>query len=110
MANLAGNLPYCHHRYAFFVSYLGTRYNGSQRLVARGKRGNQDTIQEAIEHSLENFMSVKKCRLTAASRTDKGVHALMNCYTLPLKDYEQPTERMKHEMNRILARRNHDIM
>lgn len=104
------NLPLCKYRYALFVSYFGTRYNGSQRLILRGSTGNQDTIQEAIEAGLQNFMPVKRCKLTAASRTDKGVHAHMNTFTLPLMDYGMPTEVLKTRLNKHLFKHKHDIL
>lgn len=110
MAALSGNWPLCAHRYALFVSYLGTKYNGSQRLIGRDQLGAQDTIQEALECSLQAFLPKIRCRLTASSRTDKGVHALMNCYTLPLMDYIYPTEEMKRLINSNLMRKSHDIM
>lgn len=110
MASRIGNLPLCKYRYALFVSYYGTRYNGSQRLIARGSTGEQDTIQEALEVALENFLPEKRCRLTAASRTDKGVHALINVWTLPLMDYGLPTETVKSRVNKNLALKKHDIL
>lgn len=110
MALATGCLPLCHHRYALFVSYLGSRYKGSQRLIKREDSGIQDTIQEAIEWSLESFLPKQKCRVTACSRTDRGVHALMNCYTLPLMDYQLPTEKIKRLANENLIRKNHDIV
>lgn len=110
MATKVGNLPLCKYRYALFVSYLGTKYYGSQRLIARGASGQQDTIQEALETGLEGFLPVNRCRLTTASRTDKGVHAFMNVWTLPLMDYGLPTETLKSRLNRFLALKKHDIL
>lgn len=106
---MSKNLPLCTHRYGLFVSYVGTRYNGSQRLTPRDKLNPQETVQEALEWSLENFLPKKRCRLTAASRTDKGVHALMNCYTLPLMDFNLTTEKFKRLTNENLIRKNHEI-
>lgn len=92
------------------VSYLGSKYMGSQRLTNREEPSNQNTVQEALEYSLESFLPKKRCKLTASSRTDRGVHALMNCYTLPLMDFEMPTEYVKKTMNRNLIKNLHDIM
>jgi tRNA pseudouridine(38-40) synthase len=92
------------------VSYIGTRYNGSQRLVNRNSTGVQDTIQEALEVSLESVFPKKRCCLTAGSRTDKGVHALMNCYTLPLMDFKLSTDKFKRLVNQSLLKRRHEIM
>lgn len=92
------------------VSYIGTKYKGSQRLVNRNSTGTEDTIQEALEASIEGVFPRSKCRLTAGSRTDKGVHALMNCYTMPLMDFKVPTDRFKRLVNNSLLKRHHEIM
>lgn len=104
------NLPLCTHRYFMMVSYIGTRYKGSQRLVKREATGQQDTIQEALEVALESTFARKRCCLTAGSRTDKGVHAMMNCYTLPLMDFAVPTDRFKRLVNQKLVKDCHEIM
>lgn len=105
------NLPLCTHRYTLLVSYIGSRYHGSQRLIKRGAiLGSQDTIQEALEASLESVFPKDKCRCTAGSRTDRGVHSLMSCYTLPLMDFSIPTEKIKRLANASLVRQKHDIM
>ena len=108
---MSSHLPLCTHRYALIVSYIGTRYNGSQRLINRNQqKGDQDTIQEALEASIESVIPKDKCRLTAGSRTDKGVHSLMSCYTLPLMDFTCPTEKMKRLSNLYLLKRHHEIV
>lgn len=107
MANVASLVS---HRYAIFVSYLGTRYNGSQRLRARGEFGVDATIQEALETACEGFFPRKRCKLTAASRTDKGVHALRNCFTFPLMEANLPTEKLKLLANENLIKDKHDIV
>lgn len=92
------------------VSYLGSKYLGSQRQVARDKVSTQSTVQEAIEWSLETFLPKKRCKITSSSRTDRGVHAHMNCFSLPLMDFEMPTEYMKRKVNETLAGDYHDIV
>lgn len=109
MAVPAGNLPLCTHRYLMMVSYLGSKYNGSQRLTGRDEECTQNTVQEALEWSLEKFMPKKRCRITTSSRTDRGVHALMSCYTLPLMDFDTPTERIRKSLNYHLIKNRHDI-
>lgn len=104
------HLPLCKYRYSLFVSYLGTKYHGSQRQCSRKQEGVQDTIQEALEWSLEQLIPKKMARITASSRTDSGVHALMNCYTLPLMDHDYPTERIKRVANTHLVKKLHDIV
>lgn len=110
MATIAKNLPLCTHRYTLFVSYLGSKYNGSQRQINRETLGVKNTVQEALEWSLETCFDVKKCRVTSSSRTDKGVHALMNCFTLPLMDFSTPTEKVMQMANKRLANEQHEIV
>ena len=110
MSSLPSTLPLCPHRYALFVSYLGARYNGSQRLIGRGESSDEKTIQEAIECALENVFPKKRCKLTAGSRIDKGVHALMNCFSLPLMDFSISTEKLKRVTNLQLQQKIQDIM
>lgn len=93
-----------------FVSYIGTHYRGSQRLVRREQDNKEETVSEALEGAFEKFMHKKKCIVTASSRTDKGVHALMNCFTLPLMDFQMPTEKLKRLTNYHLARKSHSIV
>jgi tRNA pseudouridine38-40 synthase len=54
---------------ALIVEYDGTRFHGFQ-LQARG-----NTVQEELEQAIEAFTG-EDLRVTAASRTDAGVHAL----------------------------------
>ena len=54
---------------ALIVEYDGTRFHGFQ-LQARG-----NTVQEELEQAIEAFTG-EELRVTAASRTDAGVHAL----------------------------------
>lgn len=110
MATIVKNLPLCTHRYVLFVSYLGSKYNGSQRQVKRETQGVQNTVQEALEWSLETCFEEKRCRATSSSRTDKGVHALMNCFTLPLMDFSTPTEKVMRMANKRLADKHHEIV
>ena len=104
------SLPLCRYRYALVVSYIGTKYYGSQRLSSRGGASGLPSIQESIELGLENYFSKKQSRLTAASRTDRGVHALMNMYTLPLMDYKAPTSKILALVNGHLMKNNAEIM
>lgn len=110
MTQVVKNLPHCTHRYAIFVSYLGTKYRGSQRLTNREQTTNHDTIQEALEWSMESFLPKIKCRITSSSRTDRGVHALINCFTLPLMDFKLATDKFKSNTNQNLMSKNHDIL
>jgi Pseudouridylate synthase len=60
-------------RYFLEVSYLGTRYAGSQ------VQANAVTVQWELEKALETFFR-KPVVLTGSSRTDAGVHALQNFF------------------------------
>ena len=51
------------------ISYLGTAYVGWQH------QENGPSVQEAVENALEQALG-EKVRVTGASRTDSGVHAL----------------------------------
>lgn len=110
MTAITKNLPLCTHRYALFVSYLGTKYNGSQRLTNREDDTTQDTVQEALEWSLEKFLPKNRCRITSSSRTDRGVHAFINCFTLPLMDFKLSTDKFKSNANDVLLNKRHDIV
>jgi tRNA pseudouridine38-40 synthase len=55
------------------VSYTGTGYHGWQ------KQASVVTVQGIIEYALEKFFK-KKINITAASRTDSGVHAFGNVF------------------------------
>ncbi len=56
-------------RFRATVEYDGTPYKGFQR------QANGHSVQQAIEEAIEAFCGVE-VRLTAAGRTDTGVHAL----------------------------------
>jgi tRNA pseudouridine38-40 synthase len=60
-------------RYFISVSYVGTRYAGSQ------VQDNGQTIQGALEHCLA-ILFRQPVGLTGSSRTDAGVHAKKNYY------------------------------
>ncbi len=60
-------------RYFLKLSYKGTAFNGFQ------VQQNAITIQSEVENALEIFYK-EKISLTGSSRTDAGVHALMNFF------------------------------
>ncbi len=53
---------------ALKIEYLGTHYHGWQR------QGGLPSVQQAVEEALFLFLG-EQVRITAAGRTDKGVHA-----------------------------------
>jgi len=61
------------NRYFLTVRYVGTRYGGFQ------VQDNAQTIQGEVEKVMGIFLR-QPIELTGSSRTDAGVHALMNCF------------------------------
>ena len=55
-------------RLAVIIEYEGTRYHGFQYQT------NASSVQEELENSIERLTG-RKTRITAAGRTDAGVHA-----------------------------------
>ena len=58
-------------------SYIGTSFSGSQQQVVAGSQIVR-TVQGIIEQAFQCIKLVDRSRLTLASRTDAGVHALAN--------------------------------
>ena len=59
-----------HHR--LVISYKGTRYFGWQD---QGTSNPKRTVQASIQQILERICKYQSCTISAASRTDSGVHA-----------------------------------
>ena len=59
-----------HHR--LVISYKGTRYFGWQDLGTGQKK---PTVQASIHQILKKICKYQNCTISAASRTDSGVHA-----------------------------------
>jgi len=59
-----------HHR--LVISYKGTRYFGWQEL---GTSEQKPTVQASIHQILKKICKYQSCTISAASRTDSGVHA-----------------------------------
>ncbi len=59
-----------HHR--LVISYKGTRYFGWQDL---GSNNQRPTVQANIHQALSKICKHQSCTISAASRTDAGVHA-----------------------------------
>ncbi len=81
-------------RYFLECAYLGERYSGWQR------QPNADSVQAMLESALSTLLGVKT-PLTAAGRTDAGVHARM----MPAHfDSEAPLDagELAHRLNRFL--------
>src|SRR5699024_2603732 len=60
-------------RFLITLSYDGTNYKGFE------SQPGMYTIQEQIENALTKINNGKKTTFTSSGRTDKGVHAKMQC-------------------------------
>ena len=79
-------------RYLITLSYDGTNYNGYQTQPGK------NTIQEKIEEALTKINAGKKTTFTSSGRTDKGVHAKMQCGHADL-DVNITEYKLKRAMN-----------
>jgi tRNA pseudouridine38-40 synthase len=60
------------HHYRVVISYKGSNYFGWQEL---GDESNKPTIQGTLSQALRKICNYADCTVSAASRTDAGVHA-----------------------------------
>ena len=94
-------------KYAIIHGYFGQNYSGNQ------KNPGVHTVEEELENALykEKFISpcnygdLKKVDWMRASRTDKGVSAIMNVVSVKLHKYPNMDEiDMKEKLNKILPK------
>ena len=85
-------------RIRLIIEYDGTNYLGWQ------SQKNKQTVQDAIEHALK-IVFKRPIRLTAAGRTDTGVHARNQVAHLDIPPYD--LYRLKKSLNGLL---NKDIV
>lgn len=85
-------------RYFLEVAYKGTNYSGVQI------QHNANSIQAELEKALQIFLK-KTFRLTCASRTDAGVHALQNFFHFDTEKLS--VNDLLYSLNAILP---HDIV
>lgn len=78
-------------RYKFTVSYNGTHYSGFQT------QGSRRTVQRELELSLRK-LGWKETRITAAGRTDTGVHAEGQVFSAELS-WKHGLEALIHAIN-----------
>ncbi|MCR3921111.1 MAG: tRNA pseudouridine(38-40) synthase TruA [Firmicutes bacterium] len=78
------------------VAYDGTNYHGFQL------QQNAVTVQEKLEQAMQTVFR-EPVRLTAAGRTDTGVHALGQVVTVQVKT-GVPTDRIPYALNATLPR------
>lgn len=89
-------------RFLITLSYDGTNYKGYQR-----QKG-MNTIQEQLENALTKINNGKKTTFTSSGRTDKGVHAKMQCGHVDL-DVSITEYKLKRAMNSNLPKDIHVI-
>lgn len=98
------------HRYLLFLSYIGTKFQGSQRQIPYWKTGNGSTVQEAVDNALMKLFPHSNVVTTSASRTDKGVHATLNCLSISGLSLDIPTEKLVVCLNQNLRENDKDII
>ena len=81
-------------RLALTIEYQGTRYHGFQYQT------NASSVQEELENSIERLTG-RKTRITAAGRTDAGVHARNQVATFDTNS-DLETNRIAKGMNHYL--------
>ncbi|XP_054720941.1 tRNA pseudouridine synthase-like 1 [Uloborus diversus] len=97
-------------RYLLRMSYIGTKYRGSQKTPGYPK----ETIQGILESALKTIDSKTEPLSAFASRTDKGVHALMNTCHVDLEhkisgEVFQPSY-IKSKVNSYFKQNNEEII
>ena len=83
--------------YRMDISYDGTKYKGWQR-----QKSTSHTIQGKIEEILSKYFD-EKVLITAASRTDAGVHAKMQVINFKT-DKQVDTVKLRADINRYLPK------
>ena len=83
---------------ALFMGYKGTNYHGLQKSLEADQF---NTVESELERALykaklisdDNFGNLNRINWQRVSRTDKGVHAMLNCITY--KAYYRPEHLIK---------------
>ncbi|XP_042902331.1 tRNA pseudouridine synthase A isoform X2 [Parasteatoda tepidariorum] len=96
-------------RYLIRVGYIGTKYKGIQKQAVN----QNDTIQDVVESALLTLKPRNIPNTHFASRTDKGVHALMNAFHVDL-EHKVPGEiyqphQIRIKMNSYFTENDHEI-
>lgn len=89
--------PLLYH-YRVVISYKGSHYFGWQDL---GDNGKKPTVQFSITQVLRRICKFADCRVSAASRTDAGVHARGQVAKLSIS-MDIPAEKLQLGMNSLL--------
>jgi tRNA pseudouridine38-40 synthase len=85
-----------HHR--LLISYKGTNYYGWQDL---GTSQQKMTVQASISKALNKICKYKSCTVSAASRTDAGVHAQGQVVKITI-ELKIESEKLQLGMNSLL--------
>jgi tRNA pseudouridine38-40 synthase len=80
------------------IEYIGTNYFGFQ--IQRKKTQKEITIQSILEEQLSSFFK-QPIKITASSRTDRGVHAKAHPLNFKI-DTQIPLKNIKKPLNRRL--------
>jgi tRNA pseudouridine38-40 synthase len=89
--------PQLYH-YKVVISYKGSNYFGWQDL---GDSGKKPTVQFSITQVLRKICNFADCRVSAAGRTDAGVHALGQVAKLSIS-MDIPAGKLQLGMNSLL--------
>src|SRR4051812_30951916 len=89
-------------KYAFLISYVGTRYCGWQKQKGSAAEG-EPSIQETIEQALSKITQ-EECSVVGSGRTDSGVHALGQVAHVMLKKKEWDPDILRKGLNSQLSR------
>lgn len=97
-------------RYLIRFSYMGTKYRGVQSQ----SEASPETVVRALQLALESLRPANVPSTSLCSRTDKGVHALMNAVHVDL-DHRVPGEVIPPHvitqgMNKYFRENNHEIL
>lgn len=86
------------HHHRLVISYKGTQYFGWQ---AQGPGDPKPTVQASVQEVLKQICKYQHCTISAASRTDAGVHAQGQVakITIPV---DIPSDKLKLGMNSLL--------
>ncbi|OQR77037.1 tRNA pseudouridine synthase 1-like [Tropilaelaps mercedesae] len=103
-------------RFLLRFSYLGTRYSGIQRQAAREPNTvEKPTVQYALESAINSSFRLKyPAVLSLSSRTDAGVHAVLNTAHVDLlgntDDFTVSEENLVYYVNKYMLRNRHDVV
>ncbi|XP_034941626.1 tRNA pseudouridine synthase-like 1 [Chelonus insularis] len=104
-----------YQKYLLFMSYIGTRYRGAAKTIRSNKLVDLDSIEGAIEAGFITAASPQSLcfpKVRISSRTDAGVHALLNAAEITLEhpnnEFYQP-KLLLPRINLWFARCGHEI-